>query len=210
MNLLSPLISFDLGYLSYFPLIGIDEAGRGPLAGPLVVAGVKFKSYHTLPEWVCHVNDSKKLSSLKRRDLFFRVQDSMPHYLDYSINVIDVCTVDKLNILEATMEGMRRCIDALYTDGGIVLVDGNRCPVPETWCRPVVKGDSCSLAIATASILAKVYRDNLMIELAEEHPQYGWERNAGYGTAAHLKALRQHGVTPYHRKSFAPIRNLSI
>ena len=191
------------------PVIGIDEAGRGPWAGPVVVAGVKFKTYDDLPDWVFLLNDSKKLSPKKRRDLFVKLQDAND-ILSYHIETIDVVTIDQLNILEATMEGMRRCIQALRLHDEVVLVDGNRKPVPEPWCHPVIKGDSISLSIAAASVLAKVYRDDLMTQLSIEHPLYGWETNAGYGTAHHQLALKTHGITPHHRKSFAPIRALSV
>ncbi len=131
-------------------------------------------------------------------------------YLSYHIETIDVQTIDQLNILEATMEGMRRCIQALRTRDEIVLVDGNRNPVRKPWCHPVIKGDGISLSIAAASVLAKVYRDNLMTALSIDHPDYGWETNAGYGTAHHQQALKTHGITIHHRKSFAPIRALSV
>lgn len=131
-------------------------------------------------------------------------------YLSYHIETIDVETIDQLNILEATMFGMRRCIQTLRTHDGIVLVDGNRKPVQESWCYPVIKGDFISLSIAAASVLAKVYRDDLMTKLSIDYPHYGWETNAGYGTAQHQLALATYGITKHHRKSFAPIRALSV
>jgi ribonuclease HII len=108
------------------------------------------------------------------------------------------------------MEGMRRCIQMLRTNEESVLVDGNRKPVQTPWCYPIIKGDSISLSIAAASVLAKVYRDDLMTKLSIDHPHYGWETNAGYGTAHHQLALATHGITEHHRKSFAPIRALSV
>lgn len=190
-------------------VIGIDEAGRGPWAGPVVVAGVMFKTYDNLPEWVFQLNDSKKLSLNKRRDLVAKIR-GFNELLTYHIETVDVSTIDRLNILEATMEGMRRCIQALRTQDQIVLVDGNRKPVHEAWCHSIIKGDSISLSIAAASILAKVHRDDLMSKLAVEYPYYGWETNAGYGTLKHQQALKNYGVTEHHRKSFAPIRLLSV
>ncbi len=201
--------TFNLERSHNRPVIGVDEAGRGPWAGPVVVAGVKFRTYDNLPDWVFQLNDSKKLSQKKRHDLFAKLLDAN-EYLSYHIETIDVQTIDQLNILEATMEGMRRCIQALRTRDEIVLVDGNRNPVRKPWCHPVIKGDGISLSIAAASVLAKVYRDNLMTALSIDHPDYGWETNAGYGTAHHQQALKTHGITIHHRKSFAPIRALSV
>lgn len=201
--------TFNLERSYTCPAIGIDEAGRGPWAGPVVVAGVKFKSYDNLPEWVFQLNDSKKLSLKKRQDLFAKLLDASEH-LSYHIETIDVAMIDQLNILEATMEGMRRCSQLLRTDDEVVLVDGNRNPFQEAWCYPIIKGDGISLSIAAASVLAKVYRDDLMAKLAIDHPHYGWETNAGYGTAHHQLALKTYGITMHHRKSFAPIRALSV
>ena len=201
--------TFNLEHSYNRPVIGIDEAGRGPWAGPVVVAGVVFKSYNNLPDWVFQLNDSKKLSHKKRAELFLKLQDAKD-ILSYHIETIDVATIDRLNILEATMEGMRRCIQMLRTSEEVVLVDGNRKPVQAPWCYPIIKGDSISLSIAAASVLAKVYRDALMTKLSIDHPHYGWETNAGYGTAHHQLALATYGITEHHRKSFAPIRALSV
>lgn len=203
------LATFDLEKSFNQPVIGIDEAGRGPWAGPVVTAGVMFKTYEGLPDWVWQLNDSKKISSIKRRDLFEKIISSNV-LLTFHVAVISVAAIDRLNILEATMEGMRECIEVLRTNQEIVLVDGNRKPIVQDWCCSVIKGDSTSLSIAAASILAKVYRDDLMTELAKCHPEYGWERNAGYGTPYHQSALKQYGITAHHRKSFAPIRELSV
>lgn len=201
--------TFDIEQSFNSPVIGIDEAGRGPWAGPVVVAGVVFNTYETLPDWVFQLNDSKKLSPKMRCDLFEKIH-GYETILTYHIETIDVPTIDSLNILEATMEGMRRCIHALRTADQVVLVDGNRKPIHESWCHPIIKGDGISLSIAAASVLAKVYRDNLMTQLSIEHPHYGWETNAGYGTLKHQQGLKKYGITPHHRKSFAPIRLLSV
>lgn len=191
------------------PVIGVDEAGRGPWAGPVVVAGVMFKTYEGLPGWVWQLNDSKKLSAIKRQTLFEEIKNA-ENFLIYHITIVDVETIDRLNILEATMEGMRQCIGGLRIENMIALIDGNRKPIYEDWCHPIIKGDSVSLSIAAASVIAKLHRDNLMTELARQHPEYGWEKNAGYGTFHHQLALQNHGLTEHHRKSFAPIRALSV
>lgn len=201
--------SFNLEKAHNCSVIGIDEAGRGPWAGPVVVAGVSFNTYDNLPDWVFQLNDSKKLSEKKRTLLYDHILASNG-ILRYHIETIDVETIDQFNILEATKQGMRGCISALRTSNEIVLVDGNQSPIREAWCIPVVKGDSISLSIAAASVLAKVHRDNLMAKLSQEYPEYGWETNAGYGTAHHQNALKVHGITPHHRKSFAPIRALGV
>lgn len=201
--------TFNLEKAHKHPVIGIDEAGRGPWAGPVVVAGVCFNAYDHLPDWVFQLNDSKKLSEKKRSILYDHIISSS-NLVRYHIETIDVHTIDQLNILEATKEGMRRCIAKLRTLDEVVLVDGNQPPLREPWCIPVIKGDSISLSIAAASVLAKVHRDHLMTKLSVEYPEYGWETNAGYGTAHHQHALKQHGITPHHRKSFAPIRALGV
>lgn len=203
------LASFELEHGASAPVIGIDEAGRGPWAGPVVVAGVKFFRYDNLPEWVELLNDSKKLSAKKRALLYNYILQSQD-VLSFFISTVDVETIDRVNILEATLQGMRECIYALRKDEDVVLVDGTNLPIKERWCTSVVKGDSISYSIAAASILAKVYRDQYMQRIALDFPEYGWEKNAGYGTALHSNALKQHGITPHHRKSFAPIRLLSV
>lgn len=201
--------TFNLEKAHKNPVIGIDEAGRGPWAGPVVVAGVVFNTYENLPEWVFQLNDSKKLSRKKRSALYQHLIGA-PHILRYHIETIDVELIDRLNILEATKEGMRRCISKLHKPNDVVLVDGNQKPINEPWCLPIIKGDSISISIAAASVLAKVHRDTVMAKLSLDYPQYGWETNAGYGTVHHQDALKLHGITPHHRKSFAPIRALGV
>lgn len=204
--------SFNLERQHKVPVIGIDEAGRGPWAGPVVIAGVKFHRYDELPSWVSDLNDSKKLSALKREQLFSEIYNASPKFLSYSIQEVDVVTIDKINILEATMLGMRRCIEVLTkeTEQSYVLVDGNKTPLQVNWCESVVKGDGVSTSIAAASVLAKVHRDRFMHTLASEYPGYGWESNTGYGTAKHQEALKRLGITPHHRKSFAPIKAMCV
>ncbi|MXU64848.1 ribonuclease HII [Oceanomicrobium pacificus] len=184
-----------------WPVCGIDEAGRGPWAGP-VTAGAVILDLDRLP---AGLNDSKKLSPARREALF----DEIRATAICGIGAASVEEIDRLNILQATYLAMRRAVAALPVTPRFALVDGNRMP-PDLPCPglPVVKGDARSLSIAAASILAKVSRDRAMAELSQQHPQYGWERNAGYGVKAHQEALKIYGVTPHHRRSFKPIHNM--
>jgi ribonuclease HII len=182
---------------------GVDEAGRGPLAGPVVAAAVILDPARVPPG----LNDSKQLSAAKRATLEPLIKSQS---LCWAIGVASVEEIDHLNILWATMLAMTRAVEALATDCAHVLVDGNRCP---TWRWPataIVEGDAKSLSIAAASILAKEERDRQMIAAAADHPHYGWESNKGYGSAKHMAALREHGPTPLHRKSFAPVAQLLL
>ncbi len=179
---------------------GIDEAGRGPWAGPVVAAAVILDP-RNLPGGV---NDSKKLTAAKRESLYPLILASA----QTGVGIATVCEIDTLNILEATKLAMRRALDALPVLPQLALVDGNRAPNLPCKVQTVVGGDAKSLSIAAASIVAKVTRDRMMRELAEAFPGYGWEQNAGYGTALHQEALVAFGVTPHHRRSFAPIRSL--
>lgn len=181
-------------------IAGIDEAGRGPWAGP-VVAAAAILDTNNIPRGI---DDSKKLSSAKREALFdFIVQNAHT-----GVGIASVAEIDSLNILGATKLAMRRALEALPVRADVALVDGNR--APELYCKAVtlIGGDAKSLSIAAASIVAKVTRDRMMKELAREFPGYGWEKNAGYGTALHQAGLAQFGVTPHHRRSFAPIKLL--
>jgi len=184
---------------------GIDEAGRGPWAGP-VVAGAVVLDPETLGETLLRgLDDSKKLKPQAREVLFRELQARAR----IGVGIADVDEIDSLNILQATMLAMARALGDLGTPApDMALVDGNR--VPELACavRTVVKGDGLSLSIAAASVVAKVSRDRMMAELDRRHPGYGWARNAGYGTAEHQAALASLGVTPAHRRSFAPIRKI--
>ena len=180
---------------------GIDEAGRGPWAGP-VVAAAAILDPATLPRsLVARLDDSKKLNRKIRETLFGELQGKAA----IGVGIADIGEIDTINILQATLLAMRRALDNLPFQPDFALVDGNRAPDLPCPCRTVVKGDSRSLSIAAASIVAKVTRDRLMRRLAEEFPGYGWERNAGYGTAEHRAALERLGITPHHRRSFAPI-----
>ncbi|MEM7508140.1 MAG: ribonuclease HII [Pseudomonadota bacterium] len=178
---------------------GLDEAGRGPWAGPVVAAAV-ILNHSALPPGL---NDSKKLSP-RRRDALY---DQIVASAEYGIGIADVAEIDSLNILRANDLAMRRAVEGI--DVAHVLIDGNRVPpefpLPAT---AVVKGDGRSLSIAAASVLAKVTRDRIMDDLARVHPGYGWETNRGYGTAAHALALKNLGITPHHRRSFRPVHNM--
>ncbi len=179
---------------------GVDEVGRGPWAGPVVAAAVVLDTAR-LPEGL---NDSKKLSRQRRESLDIAIRETSA----VGLGVVDVADIDRLNILGAAMEAMRRAVADLPVAPGHALVDGNRLPDLAIPATAVIKGDGLSASIAAASIVAKVHRDRLMATLAETFPAYGWERNAGYGTAEHQAALRDHGVTCHHRRSFAPIARL--
>ncbi|HEY0037163.1 MAG TPA: ribonuclease HII [Longimicrobium sp.] len=182
---------------------GVDEVGRGPLAGPVVAAAV------ILPQgcWIPGVVDSKKLSAAQRKALIERITGSC---VAYAVGAASAREIDRINIRRATALAMRRAIERLPVPADHLLVDG--LPVPELGREShtaIVQGDACVHCIAAASILAKVTRDRLMERLARRYPGYGWERNMGYGTSEHLDALARMGPTPHHRLSFAPVR-LSI
>ncbi|KQR87757.1 ribonuclease HII [Sphingomonas sp. Leaf343] len=183
------------------PVAGVDEAGRGPLAGPVVAAAVILPAKGT-PRGI---DDSKKLSAAERERLCGLIQTRAV----YGIGIVEPEEIDRLNIYWATMKAMTLAVDALVAKLGCapghVLVDGNRLP---RWSYPataIVSGDAHSLSIAAASVVAKHTRDGIMLEHAAAHPQYNWHSNKGYGCARHLAALREYGATPIHRRSFAPV-----
>lgn len=183
------------------PCCGIDEVGRGPLAGPVVAAAV-ILDRGRLPKAIYqNINDSKKLTAKRRSELALALRD----YADVSLGLCSVAEIDQLNILRATLEAMRRAYTGLSTPTDIALVDGNQKPPLSCRIQTIVKGDARCMSIAAASIIAKDHRDTLMATLAETHPHYGWASNAGYGTALHLQALELHGVSDHHRRSFAPV-----
>ena len=185
------------------PLIcGVDEVGRGPLAGPVVAAAVILDPFRV----PVGLDDSKKLSARKREALFETVQTAA---LAISIAEASVEEIDQINILQASLLAMRRAVAGLSCRPDGALVDGNRDPnFGDLPTRTLIKGDGRSLSIAAASIVAKVFRDQLMAKLGENHPEYDWAQNAGYGVAKHRRALELVGVSPHHRKSFAPIRKI--
>lgn len=182
---------------------GVDEAGRGPLAGPVVAAAVILDPA-TAPQGL---DDSKKLPAARRAALEGEIK---ARALCWGIGQASVEEIDSINILWATMLAMTRAVEALSHDCAHVLVDGNRCPKWRWASTAVVEGDAKCLSIAAASILAKEERDRMMREAAATHPHYGWATNKGYGSAQHLAALREHGPTPLHRKSFAPVAQLLL
>jgi ribonuclease HII len=198
-----PDFSFETRALEagHSPVAGVDEAGRGPLAGPVVAAAVILDPDAIPPG----LDDSKKLSASRRDALLVALERSA----EIGIGICSVQEIDRLNILEASMEAMRRALATLPRVPALALIDGNRLPARlPCGAEALVKGDARSLSIAAASIVAKVTRDRIMTELAREHPGYGWENNAGYGTAAHMKAMQALGVTPHHRVSFRPVHNI--
>lgn len=175
---------------------GVDEAGRGPLAGPVVVAAVILG-----PSWdeTCPLNDSKKLSLAMRESLFDTIRKNV---LAYRIVAISPKIVDRLNILQASLFGMERSVRELKTRPDYVLVDGNKYPSLDLPGEPIVKGDSLSMSIAAASILAKVARDRVMVGYNRVYPNWGFERHKGYPTVQHRNAVAEHGLSPIHRRSF--------
>jgi ribonuclease HII len=177
---------------------GVDEAGRGPLAGPVVAAAVILDDLNPIKG----LADSKQLSA-KRRDALF--DEIRAKALCCSVAQASVDEIDRLNILHATMLAMQRAVQGLRLKPVKVLVDGNRLPPLDVVAEAIVQGDAKVQAISAASILAKVTRDRLLDELHAQHPQYGFDRHKGYGTAQHLAALRAHGPLPVHRRSFAPV-----
>ncbi len=176
-------------------ICGVDEAGRGPLAGPVCAAAVILPEHLQIPG----LTDSKKLTDKKRRELFPIIQEQA---IAYGIGLASEQEIDEINILQATFLAMRRALDQLSVRPEIALIDGNRETDFGLPVKTVVKGDSLSANIAAASILAKVTRDNLMVELAEKYPEYGFEIHKGYGTKAHYEALGTYGPCPIHRRSF--------
>ncbi len=191
-----PDFAFELASLQ--PVCGIDEAGRGPLAGPVVASAVILDPMR-FPDGL---DDSKALTAKRREQLF----DVIMQCAEVGIGQASVEEIDSVNILGATKLAMQRAYAALATQPAAALIDGNQPPVLPCRVQAIVKGDAKSLSIAAASIIAKVTRDRMMAELGAVFPMYGFERHAGYGTAAHLAALDVHGPCPHHRMSFAPVR----
>ena len=182
---------------------GIDEVGRGPLAGPVVASAVILP--RRLPAMLkTYLNDSKKVSAIRRAELYDIIVDCA----EIGVGRAEVSEIDSINILQATFLAMARALETIRADHA--LVDGNQKPPLPCAVTCIVEGDSKSFSIAAASIIAKVTRDREMERLSAEHPGYGWERNAGYGTAQHLEALRRLGVTPHHRRSFSPVTALLV
>lgn len=193
--------AYEAGYRC---VCGIDEAGRGPLAGPVVAAAVVLPMGYELPG----LNDSKKLTARRREALYTQLMDD-----DRVLKCVAeafVQEIDELNILRATHLAMARAAQGIAAAVDFCLIDGLAVPGFPLPSRNLVKGDARCLSIAAASVLAKVTRDHYMQKLAAEFPQYGFERHAGYGTKAHLEAIRQYGVTVHHRRSFAPVAQMEL
>lgn len=179
----------------YTAVCGVDEAGRGPLAGPVCAAAV------ILPQGLVieGLNDSKKLSEKKREMLYDKVTENA---LAWSVAFASEAEIDEINILQATFLAMKRAVEGLGIKADYALIDGNRMPPLDINGETVIKGDSLSMSIAAASIIAKVTRDRLMLEIDKEYPQYLFSQHKGYGTALHYEMLEKHGISPVHRRSF--------
>ena len=199
-----PDLDFEKQHAHLGVVIGVDEAGRGPLAGPVSVGAA------IVPEDFSHplINDSKKLTE-KRRELLFDELSGRDD-IQWAVSLVEADEVDEVNVLRATHLGMARAVAALGVEPGMCLIDGLRVPNFPYPHLGIVKGDSKSLSIATASIFAKVSRDRIMREAAIHFPEYGFEKHKGYGTQAHLEALERHGPCPLHRRSFQPVAQLLL
>ena len=182
-------------------ICGVDEAGRGPLAGPVFAAAVILDPSRPIPG----LRDSKKLSAARRDALALLIKRDA---LAWSVSQCCEAEIDALNILHATMLAMRRAIEGLCHQPTLALIDGNRCPPAAVRCLSIVGGDDLVDAISAASILAKTGRDAALLDLHQAYPQYGFDQHKGYPTAMHLERLQQHGVSPVHRRSYAPVRSL--
>ena len=187
-------LNFDVPGL----MAGVDEAGRGPLAGPVVAAAVILDDLHP----IAGLNDSKKLTAKRREKLFDEIKAKA---LCFSIAEATVQEIDEINILQATMLAMKRAVEGLRLKPVKVLVDGNRLPAIDIRAEAIVQGDALVPAISAASILAKVHRDRLCEQMHAQYPQYGFDQHKGYGTAVHLAALQAHGPAECHRLTFAPV-----
>jgi ribonuclease HII len=201
MDIFDPF-SFDKKYYDkgLNSVAGIDEAGRGPLAGPVVAAAVIFPKNISIP----HLNDSKKLTEKRRNNLFEIIKEKS---LAYSVSMVGSAKIDEINILQATFMAMGDAVAGLKIRPDLCLIDGNhKIPNLKLNQEAIICGDAKSAAIAAASVLAKVTRDRLMLEYAKEFPQYGFEKHKGYGTKTHMEALKKYGACGIHRRSFAPLR----
>jgi ribonuclease HII len=199
----APDFTFETAALArgFSAVVGVDEVGRGPLAGPVTAAAVLLNPARIPPG----LNDSKALTAARRDALFAAIMDMA----EVSVAHASVEEIDSLNILRASHLAMERAVTGLVTNADHALIDGNMIPRNLSCsAEAVVKGDARCLSIAAASIIAKVTRDRIMVDLAQQHPGYGWEVNAGYPTPAHLRALLDFGITPHHRRSFKPVHNI--
>ena len=192
------------------PVIGLDEVGRGPLAGPVISCGCHFKNYTILNEFNDFIGDSKKLSE-KKRGLSFRFLQNLKkkNIIEFHLGIANVHEIDNLNVLEATKLSMKRVIDKFNLKNAKLIIDGNFSLNYKSYKeQSIIKGDNKSLSIAAASIIAKVHRDRLMKKLSIKFQNFGWEKNAGYGTKMHIENIHRFGPTIHHRKTFEPIKSL--
>ena len=180
---------------------GVDEAGRGPLAGPVVVAAVILPEKYDLAS----LDDSKRLSAVKRERLAPQIEVQA---IAYAVEFVEVDEIDRVNILQATLNGMRRAVENLDPKPQRALIDGNRAPEMSCEVETIIGGDGLVSSISAASILAKVYRDRLMLSMHELYPEYGFDRHKGYPTAMHMERLREFGACSIHRRSFGPVRKV--
>ena len=192
------LIAFENNFS--LPIAGIDEVGRGPLAGPVIAAAV-ILDRKNIPEGI---NDSKKIPKAKRILLAEKIKENSI----YAYGAASEIEIDEINILQASLLAMKRASDGLSIVPKTTLIDGNFKSDIKNNTISIIKGDSKSVSIAAASILAKVYRDEIMLEYSKQFPEYGFQTNSGYGTKEHLSALKNYGITPIHRKSFKPVHNI--
>lgn len=193
-----------IDYTEFKNIAGVDEAGRGPLAGPVVTAAVILDPEKPIEG----LNDSKKLSAKKREELFNIIHHEA---INIQVAIISPSQIDRMNILQATMFGMNKAICKLSPVPQLCLIDGNRIPSQlKLEAEAIVKGDAKYCAITAASIIAKVTRDRLMVRLHKDYPVYNFASNKGYPTPDHLAAIRKHGITPHHRKSFSPVTQLTF
>ncbi|MEG0804048.1 MAG: ribonuclease HII [Pygmaiobacter sp.] len=193
---MSKLYEFDQPLIQKFGAVcGVDEAGRGPLAGPVCVAAVILDESIVFEE----LNDSKKMTEKRREALYPKIIATAK---SYKIVMIDPETIDRINILQATLLGMRQAVEGLELVPNLALIDGNCCPETLIPTQAIIKGDACSASIAAASVLAKVTRDHYMIELGKDYPQYQLEKHKGYPTKLHYELIAQYGLQPFYRKSF--------
>ena len=192
------------------PVIGLDEVGRGPLAGPVISCGCHFKNYTILNQIKDYIGDSKKLSE-KKRELSFKFLQNLKKegIVDFHLGIANVEEIDNINILEATKLSMKRVVDKFNLNNAHLIIDGNFSLNYQSYKeQSIIKGDNKSLSIAAASIIAKVHRDRLMKKLSIKFQDFGWEKNAGYGTKMHIENIHRLGPTIHHRKTFEPIKSL--
>ena len=192
------LIAFENNFS--LPIAGIDEVGRGPLAGPVIAAAV-ILDRKNIPKGI---NDSKKIPKAKRILLAEKIKENSI----YAYGAASEIEIDEINILQASLLAMKRASDRLSVVPKTTLIDGNFKPDIKNNTISIIKGDSKSVSIAAASILAKVYRDKIMLKYSTQFPEYGFQNNSGYGTKEHLSAIKNYGITPIHRKSFKPVHNI--